>query len=98
MKIKFSHEYPKLWGQYSARLLEVNDTEYKNLHPDLIEYDTKYNGGYYPLPKVRLIQLIFLGDKGIPFCTIRRWTPQKHRYYESAIGKIFEIEIKGDRK
>ena len=92
--IKFSHDYQKLWGQCHARLIEVNITEKKHLHPDLIEYDTNYGGGYYKLPDGKLIQLVFLGDKGIPFCTIRRWTPEKEKYYQSQIGKIFIVEVK----
>jgi len=39
--IKFSHNYPKLWNQKIARLLNVHVTLKENLDKDLIEYDTK---------------------------------------------------------
>jgi hypothetical protein len=118
--IRFSHNYPKLWGQKTAMLIEVRIVQKENLSPLLVEYDTYWNDnlqnkwensmeicsttvqkinlkpncyGYYPLPKGTLLQLIFLGDKGIPFCTLRRHTPQKERYYQSRVGFMFDISI-----
>lgn len=108
LAIKFSHNYPKLWGQEKAELLAIKEIKIdKNTPIDLIEYDTMYinrregeNGaveeaGYFTLKSGNYIQLIFLGNKGIPFCTIRTASPQsKVDYYKSNIGKIFEIRIK----
>ncbi len=101
-KIKFSHDYPKLHGQKEAELLRVVIVSYYHLHKDLIEYDTKYilpdyspdlQGGvcHYQLPKTNLLHLTFVGDKGIPFCTIRRHTVQKFSYYKRLVGKKFDI-------
>lgn len=90
--IKFSHNYPKLWGQKSAVLLRV--CLLSTVNPILREYDTKFaEGCYYELPKGKVIQLIFLGDNGIPFCTIRRFTDDKWGYYTHEIGRNFTIEI-----
>ena len=71
-KIKFSKKYPKLWEQTTAELLAVKDiTIDENINRDLLEYDTKADdGSYYELKKGKYIQLIFLGNKNIPFCTI----------------------------
>jgi hypothetical protein len=102
-KIKFSSDYPKLWGQKSAILLNVLLIE-KNEFPldkDLVEYDTKNcDGTYYPLPKNKYIQLVFLGNKRIPFCTIRRFTEEKYKYYFYNQKTDFEIviETKGVEK
>lgn len=94
--IKFSHDYPKLHGQTSARLIEVTAIDYENLHPDLIEYDTKTcKGDYYPLPKTQLIYLLFVGNKKIPFCTLRRLTPLKLTFCIQQIGKEFNIIMEG---
>ncbi len=43
-QIPFSHNYPKLWGQTSGRLLHVELLDAKNVqaNKDLLEYDTKY--------------------------------------------------------
>lgn len=100
--IKFSHQYPKLHNQTTAQLLAIRilAAQSVNRNKSLIEYDTKFfdlknNGyGYYELPQIgSLIQLIFVGDKEIPFCTLRRWTPDKVAYYKSLIGTTFKIEI-----
>jgi len=94
--IKFSHEYPKLWGQKEAMLIDIKFIS-KNDFPlsqELLDYDTKTSEGeYYPLPRDNYLQLIFLGDKRIPFCTIRRQTPQKENYYHEQLNQVFKIEI-----
>ena len=103
--IKFSHNYPKLHGQTSAELLAVRPIRIdKNTPKELLEYDTTYweyvsLGGYvksrFPLPTGDYIQLIFLGNLRIPFCTIRKnYPPQKGDYYRGKVGDIFTIEIK----
>lgn len=112
IEINFSHEYVKLNGQMKARLLDVIILDAKAVQANvrLIEYDTKYitnlaNGGiepmkydYYPLPKSgELIQLIFMGDAGIPFCTIRSKKGKygdKYEYYKPLIGEWFDIVVK----
>ena len=96
LKINFSHIYPKLWGQTKATLLDIRilDAQAVQMNKDLIEYDT--NTDYYPLPtEGKLIQLIFIGNKDIPFCTLRRYTPEKIRYYTKNINELFEVVIDG---
>jgi len=106
-QIKFSHEYPKLWKQNTAELLLVRLLNAASVHTDLKEYDTKYvtnvrtdhhgnvqdvDEDYYLLPTTgKLIQLVFIGDKHIPFCTLRRYTPDKFTYYNGMIGRQFSI-------
>lgn len=104
MQIRFSHDYPKLWGQKKAELLAVKIilAEVIQANKKLLNYDTKFITRdlleeYYPLPKSgHLLQLVFLGDEGIPFCTIRTMTPEKYKYYSSAVGKEFSIILTGD--
>ena len=95
LKIKFSDEYPKLWEQRKAQLLDVRilDAQAVAINKRLIEYDTKKSDGtYYPLPKTgKLIQLVFIGDYDIPFCTLRRHTDKKYLYYMSLKGEILEV-------
>lgn len=97
-KVKFSKRYPKLWEQTTAELLTVKDiTIDENTNKDLLEYDTKaLDGSYYELKKGKYIQLIFLGNKNIPFCTIRSSYGRmgnKKEYYQSKIGEVFNIVI-----
>jgi hypothetical protein len=95
--INFSHNYPKLWGQGKAKLIRIEVIDARTLTKELIEYDTKTSDGkYYQLPKDgKLLQLFFVGDKGIPFCTLRRHTISKWDYYNIAMVNnfIFHIEI-----
>lgn len=95
-RIVFSKEYPKLWNQTEAVLIEVRilDAEMVAYNKDLIEYDTRSKDGtYYELPKKgQLLQLIFIGNRDIPFCTLRRATPEKESVYQNSIGHEFLIE------
>ena len=107
-RIKFSHDYPKLHGQTTAELLAVRPIRIDRNTPDeLLEYDTTYyekpfkvetslyaEKHRFPLPTGDYIQLVFLGNLRIPFCTIRKaWPPKKVEYYEASIGHHFEIHI-----
>jgi len=93
--IKFSKTYPKLWGQKKASLIHLRILRAELVSPMLIEYDTKdINKDYYPLPKSGfLLQLIFIGEYDIPFCTLRRYTEEKKHYYQSRIGLTFNISV-----
>lgn len=99
MEIKFSSDYPKLHGQTSAELLAVKPIRIdKNTPKELLEYDTKKaDGTYYELKTGNYIQLVFLGNFGIPFCTIRskrnRYTEDKESYYKQFIGQVFEVKM-----
>lgn len=94
-KIKFSHPYNKLpMNLVGARLLLALEVDYKQLTKEFIEYDTAYineedKTEYYPLPKEKLILLFF--EAGWAFTTVRRWTPEKWKYYQGAQGEEFEI-------
>ena len=101
-KIKFSHNYPKLYGQTSAVLLAVRELSFpKDRNYELLEYDTSYPSphgiDFYPLPDGLFLQLIFVGNKHIPFCTIRSkyggFRKNKKEYYESLVGQNFQIII-----
>ena len=92
--IKFSHHYPKLHGQTSATLLAVLPLRIdKDTPNELLEYYTKFDGGYFPLKTGEYIQLVFIGNLRIPFCTIRSaFRKEKVMYYTAAIGETFNIE------
>ena len=95
-EIKFNDDYPKLHGQKTATLVAVTrikiDTEKDK---ELLEYDTKKSDGtYYEIKNGLYMQLIFLGDKAIPFCTLRSALPaHKVEQYKTQIGRPFKIVI-----
>ena len=79
-------------GATSAKLIRVSATARECLDADLIEYDTlTSDGGHYELPKGGLIHLVFLGNKWIPFCTLRPFTKKKFDYYSDSEGKWFTV-------
>lgn len=97
-KIHFSHKYYKMpdLATHSTRLLQVLVADSKEFSNEFISYDTTFNGGAYPLPKGKvLILLLFTGDR--LWTTIRRWTPQKEKYYKELMRKYVEIVINSSK-
>lgn len=66
------------------------DTEYY-----LNEFDSYF---HYPLPKKGTFMVLVLftsdGSNEDVWTTIRKWTPQKERYYAGMVGSRVEIEVK----
>ena len=101
--ITFSHLYRKLLDEHndmieSATLLDCTLINLEDLHPAFLAYDTDH--GAYSLPKQgQYLQLLFLKPKeGEYICatnlftTLRRYTPQKHNYYTSMVGREFAVQ------
>lgn len=101
LSIKFSHDYPKLWGQRIVKLIGIRFIDKKDLNPTLLKYDTTFfdkdgNSHQFPLKGSNFLQLIFIGEFGVPFCTIRSAYPQsKIEYYQRSIGQKFLVVIEG---
>lgn len=97
-RIKFSHYYPKLPENCDkARLIQIFMVERsEKLSKEFLEYDTKYydeGDQFYPLPKGKVLILLFLAVDGTLFTTIRRWAPHKATYYNNSVGQEFKIVI-----
>ena len=111
-KIKFSHKYFKMPAAYeTSKLSEVLIIDESDISESFREYDTCYENfdkdtGYalkpecYPLPKGKLILLLLIANSGSGWlwCTMRRWTPEKEKYYRSIRGQNVEIVIEGVMK
>ncbi|MDR1196548.1 MAG: hypothetical protein LBL00_08770 [Endomicrobium sp.] len=96
--IRFSHCYPKLQGQSKAKLIWIELIKLPDdMNIALLQYDTVYFSdgvkGYYTLAPGNYIQLVFLGNLGIPFCTIRPYSKHKYMYYAKSIDDDFEIIV-----
>lgn len=99
-QIKFSKEYVKLHGQTEGTLLAVVKIRITKENPcaELVDYDTlAEDGSRYVLKRGNYLQLVFLGNLGIPFCTIRSDKPAmnglraKYDYYREKIGERFQL-------
>lgn len=93
--VKFDHDYTKLHGQKSGFLCWVTPFLIdKNFTDEAYQYDTD---GMYPLEKGKIyMQLVFLGDKEIPFTTYREDTPENRAKYVGKVGQVFRFIIKED--
>lgn len=90
--VKFSHNFTKLRGQKSGFLCWVDIYHVGNDMPkETKEYDT--DGKYEFEPDTDYLQLVFLGDKDIPFTTYRDDTWKNRNKYIGHIGEVFEFEI-----
>ena len=98
--IKFSKQYCKLHGQTCGVLLAVRRIKIDKLNPhtELLEYDTlAEDGSRYALKHGKYLQLIFIGEHCIPFCTLRSDRPawhgmeSKYDYYHQKIGQNFDF-------
>jgi hypothetical protein len=98
--IKVSHPFSKLRYQTKARLVYMTVVDAESLHRDFIEYDSLYYPyGFHPkysqIPSAgKVIVLYLIGNKMIPFSSIRKHTPEKELFYRSLLGKILTIVIK----
>ena len=102
MKIKFSHNYYKLHNQTKAQLISIKSIVIdKDTPSELLEYDTTYDGGRYELKNGHYVMLVFLGNLGIPFTTIRSANGRygdKFIYYQAHIGELFDIIITEEKR
>ena len=98
--IFFDDNYPKLHNQTTAKLVAIESIKINNdKHKELWQYDTKKSdGSYYPINNEQYLQLIFIGDKHIPFCTLRKFSGYSLNYYKNKINEEFKIAIKKDPK
>jgi len=99
-KIKFSHLYTKMpFDREKTQLLEVLIADKKELSKEFIRHDTHIDeSGEYQLPEGKLIVLILLSLQEDSMAweqwtTVRRWTPEKEKYYRSLRGQNVEIVI-----
>ena len=66
------------------------------LHPDFIEYDTE---GQYEIKKEqKYIMLVFLGIKGIPFTSLRKFNDENAARFVGKENQEFEIIVEEEKK
>ena len=114
--IGFSHHYTKLAGQTFGELVAVSrisPSAAEVLPSGTVYYDTEYidiHGNYQsaPLNPTENLQLIFIGNKQIPFTTYRespkgykpyyQLSPLYHAWdpYSDLIGETFAFKFKGE--
>lgn len=98
--IKFANRFPKLHNQKTATLLmaltDLPENVLRNKYSALWLYDTLCdNGTFYQSWRAgqNFILLLFLGDMGIMFPTLRTDNEENRNKYCESIGEIFNIEV-----
>ena len=109
--VGFSHPYLKLHGQTWGWLLAVRDCEEEQClpGPEGLAYDTAYPDPEDPSrpprtyalelsPETRMVQLVFIGNKQIPFTTYRLLHPPSDplRNYALFLGRPFAFKLRGE--
>lgn len=96
-EIKFAKNFIKLHNQTHAELIDVRTIDLSLLSDiefqELIEIDAKAeDGSYFPLDRnSQYVLLIFLGNKNIPFTTLRKIS--SYEKYVQLINHIFDIRV-----
>ena len=90
--VMFNHDYSKLRGQRSGKLIHAELVKIdKTFSKEALEYDT--DGLYEFKMGEYYIQLVFLGDKDIPFTTYREETQANRDKYFNHIGEVFDFVV-----
>lgn len=93
-ELKFNRNYTKLHNQKSGLLVGIFVAYKKDLTQEFVDYDTD---GCYKLDENKAYMLlVFLGNKNIPFTTLRRYNEENMRKYHS--GKVYRIVIEREIK
>lgn len=101
--LRLDHDYEKLKGQRNAILVGMVRLHLNPEDLDLKLYDGEYRNGKGEMlcdEEVDgvFIQLIFVGDKGIPFGVLREYRKAKWEFYNERIGSEFCFEIRKGRR
>lgn len=88
-------EYTETW------IKDIALIDYKDLTPEEIKQDTEtIDGQFYELPKTRLIWIKLWSttiNGGHEWATLRRYTPDKYKYYSGLVGKEVKIVIDNEK-
>lgn len=90
--IGFSHDYSKLHGQSGGFLLSAKPYVLRDrwFSEETRQYDTD---GVFPLPEGNYLQLVFLGEKEIPFTTYREDREDLRERFCKHVGEWFRFNF-----
>lgn len=90
-EIRFNRNYKKLHNQKKGYLVYVDIVHYQDLSPEFIKYDT--DGRYKLQNNHEYMILYFLGDKHIPFTTLRKYNQDNLNRYSRHRDEFFKIIV-----
>lgn len=83
--------YPTLHRQKKAKLVAVHEMRIRDDCFDLLR-TTVPSRNHRQLNRERVIQLVFIGDRDIPFFTLLSYEGWLKEYYSARIGWVFQIQ------
>lgn len=106
-KISFAHNFIKLDEQKTAELVRVKIISRTELDEETVIANTQYYENHEVpnsdtpirgikcshIPNGSLLLLVFLGDRNIPFTTLRQFKDATWKRYKSMLNHIFEIVV-----
>ena len=95
-EIKFNRNYKKLYNQKKAVLVERLVVYPEELSQEFISFDT--DGKYKLNMKQCYLVLYFIGNKKIPFTTLRKYNEENVKKYFNSIGEVFKITVEEEAK
>ena len=82
--------YPTLKRQRKALLIGVHELEIRSDGFDLIRQAVP-SMGHRKLTHSHVIELVFIGDRDMPFYTLLSYEGWLTEYYKARIGLVFEV-------
>lgn len=94
-EIRFNKNYKKLHNQKEAFLVWKDVSYTERLNKEFIDYDTE--GSYVLEEDKSYLMLYFVGDKGIPFTTLRKNNAEnRKKYLDCELYTTFKIVVEGE--
>ena len=90
-EIKFNKNYKKLHNQKTACLIQTAVVKGIDIPKDFIEYDT--DNSYKINKRATYLLLVFVGNKIIPFTTLRKLNIENVKKYIGHEGDYFDIIV-----
>lgn len=91
--IKFNNNFKKLHNQTKAKIINIEFNYLSKLDDEFIKIDTEMdNGKFYKLEEGFYMILTFIGNKGISFRTLRKYTATKLKSYSDILQRNDELQ------
>lgn len=90
-QIIFNHNFKKLHNQKKAVLIQTATVKGENIQKEFVKYDADFLFEFDK--KETYLLLIFVGDKMIPFTTLRKLNIENVKEYIGYEGDYFDIVI-----
>jgi len=79
------------YGQATAKLMAIEALKPDEIDAELARVSCLVDGPHI-IPQLHYIQLVFIGNKKIPFSVLVKYGSELFAYYSKFLGRLVEIE------